>query len=74
MAQGRVVNITVNGKTVAIEQGVNGFRDIVAAAARAAAAPVTATKATATTQPVQASSLNQNGSYTIIGGEVFTIA
>jgi hypothetical protein len=74
MAQGKLVNITVNGKTVTLEEGVNSFQNIVAAAARVGAAPVTATKAVATTQPTQPAVLNPNGSYTIMGGEVFTLA
>lgn len=68
------VNITINGKTVSVFQGVNSFQDLAAAAVQKAqiAQPV---KFTVTTSAAsQNTVIGGNQSYVISGGEVLTAA
>ena len=68
------VVVTINNVAVKVPQGTNSFQDIVARAARAGAAAVTAKLITVNSSPANPSTLNANGSYAIQGGENFTIA
>ena len=67
-------SITVNGTTVKIQEGVNNFQAIIAAAKIAGVSLVANPSSIAVTPVTGASTMKANDSYSIVGGEAMTVS